>query len=165
MRIRRPVPRLSLTKSIPHCSSGPSGFGRHAPIHRDISCEDAGAGTGLPRGIRVPSGCGSAQALHGVQGYAAAGRQSTAVPPQFTQASPQIRISIRWRGTLRGIAVDAKCRTGPSLGCAVCHLDILHRLPAWGGPQKFFDRTSLRMEMSSACSATIFFSLVFFSSS
>ncbi len=29
IRIRRPDSRLSLTKSIPHCSSGPMGVGRH----------------------------------------------------------------------------------------------------------------------------------------
>ncbi len=48
----------------------------------------------LPGGICVPSACGSAQAPHGVKGYAAAGHRNVAVPLPVHATPPQVRIAI-----------------------------------------------------------------------
>lgn len=98
MRRRRPDSRLSLTKSNPHCLSGAPGFGGHNRSPRGLFLRRRKRRDSHPRGIRVPSACGSAQTLHGVQGYAAADAETAPFLRQFTQTSPQIRISTRWGG-------------------------------------------------------------------
>jgi hypothetical protein len=56
-------------------------------------------------------------------------------------------------------AVTARQATGPPLRKAVLVLQVLHHLSFDSGLHQFFDSTSLRAMLSSACSATIRFEL------
>ena len=66
---------------------------------------------------------------------------------------------------LLAISSLAQHSAGPPLGDAQPVADHGHRLPASGRAQKFPEATSLRIELSSAWSATNFFSRVFLRSS
>ena len=125
----------------------------------------ASARTETPHGTVAPSACDSPQALHVAARHTAAGRRNATVPlsvPAGVCAVPHPGPGEEddtpcrdWRQVSRRDAAGRPCM--PSGHGAW--------LPGMTRTSEVFNRTSLRMEMSSDCSSTIFLSRAFSSSS
>lgn len=118
IRIRRPDPRLSLTKSMPHCLSEPQGVGSQdrSDQGRFLAGTQAQGETFLTVDPFRPF------VIHHnpSRRNKTCSRTTPEAPPLLLPSSRSVVIPIRWVRMPNCAAIDAEGRAGQPLGGGIC---------------------------------------------